>query len=72
MNRQCACLYPHELAAGLYAPLRIMLYENEAGTATFEYDRPSTLFGQHGNESVTAVAKELDQKIYDTLIKAAK
>jgi uncharacterized protein (DUF302 family) len=60
------------LAAGLYAPLRIMLYENEAGTATFEYDWPSTLFGQYGNESVTAVAKELDQKIYDTLIKAAK
>ena len=62
----------HELAAGLYAPLRIMLYENKAGTATFEYDRPSTLFGQYGNESVTAVAKELDQKIYDALIKAAK
>ena len=62
----------HELAAGLYAPLRIMLYENEAGTATFEYDLPSTLFGQYGNESVTAVAKELDQKISDALIKAAK
>jgi hypothetical protein len=62
----------HELAAGLYASLGIMLYENKTGTATFEYDRPSTLFGQHGNESVTAVAKELDQKIYDTLIKAAK
>jgi uncharacterized protein (DUF302 family) len=62
----------HELAAGLYAPLRIMLYENKAGTATFEYDRPSSLFGQYGNESVTAVAKELDQKIYDALIKAAK
>jgi uncharacterized protein (DUF302 family) len=62
----------HELAAGLYAPLRIMLYENKAGTATFEYDRPSTLFGQHGDERVTAVAKELDQKIYDALIKAAE
>ena len=62
----------HELAAGLYAPLRIMLYENKAGTATFEYDRPSTLFGQYGNEIVTAVAKELDQKISDALIKAAK
>jgi uncharacterized protein (DUF302 family) len=61
----------HELAAGLYAPLRIMLYENKAGTATFEYDRPSTLFGQYGNESVTAVAVELDQKIFDALIKAA-
>jgi uncharacterized protein (DUF302 family) len=62
----------HELAAGLYAPLRIMLYENEAGTATFEYDLPSSLFGQYGHESVTAVAKELDQKIYDALINAAK
>ena len=62
----------HELAAGLYAPLRIMLYENNLGTATFEYDRPSTLFGQYRNECVTAVAKELDQKIYDALIKAAK
>jgi uncharacterized protein (DUF302 family) len=62
----------HELAAGLYAPLRIMLYETKAGTATFEHDRPSTLFGQYGNEIVTAVAKELDQKISDALIKAAK
>ena len=62
----------HQLAAGLYAPLRIMLFENKAGTATFEYDRPSTLFGQYGDERVTAVAKELDQKIYDALIKAAK
>lgn len=62
----------HELAAGLYAPLRVMLYENKAGTATFEYDRPSTLFGQYGDERVTAVAKELDQKIHDALIKAAK
>ena len=62
----------HELAAGLYAPLRIMLYENEAGTATFEYDRPSSLFGQYGDDRVTAVAKDLDQKIYDALIDAAK
>ena len=62
----------HVLAAGLYAPLRIMLYENNAGTATFEYDRPSSLFGQYGIESVTAVAKELDQKIFVALLKAAR
>jgi hypothetical protein len=49
-----------------------MLYENKSGTATFEYDQPSTLFGQYGDERVTAVAKELDQKLYDALIKAAK
>ena len=62
----------HELAAGLYAPLRIMLYENKAGTTTFEYYKPSTLFGQYGDERVTTVAKDLDQKIYDALIKTAK
>lgn len=61
-----------ELAAGLYAPLRIMIYENKAGTATLEYDKPSSLFGQYGDERVTAVAKELDQQIYNALINAAK
>ena len=35
----------HQLPASLYAPLRVVLYENEAGCATFEYDRPSSLFG---------------------------
>jgi uncharacterized protein (DUF302 family) len=62
----------HKLAAGLYAPLRIMLYENEGGTATFEYDQPSTLFGQYGNAIVTSIAEQLDRKIYDALIKASK
>lgn len=61
----------HQLPAGLYAPLRIMLYENEAGTATLEYDRPSDLFGQFNDERVTSVAKHLDQQIYDCLVTAA-
>ncbi len=61
----------YQLAAGLYAPLRIMLYENDAGTATLEYDQPSSLFGQYGDERVTAVAKELDRAIYNVLIDAA-
>jgi uncharacterized protein (DUF302 family) len=61
-----------ELAAGLYAPLRIMLYENKAGTATLEYDRPSTLFGQYDDERVATVARDLDEKIYSALIKAAR
>lgn len=61
----------HELAAALYAPLRIVLYENRLGTATLEYDRPSTLFGQYDNDRVTEVSRELDRKIFDALIKAA-
>lgn len=69
VSTQMTC---HVLAAGLYAPLRVMLYENRAGIATFEYDRPSTLFRQYGDERVTAVAMALDQKIHDALIDAAK
>jgi len=53
----------HQLAASLYAPLRVVLYENEAGHAVFEYDRPSSLFGQFGDERVTAVARELDASL---------
>jgi uncharacterized protein (DUF302 family) len=61
----------HQLPAALYAPLRVLLYENEAGRATFEYDRPSSLFGQFGDQRVTAVARELDASIEAVLVKAA-
>jgi uncharacterized protein (DUF302 family) len=61
----------HQLPASLYAPLRVVLYENEAGRATFEYDRPSSLFGQFGDECVTAVARELDASLERVLVKAA-
>ena len=61
----------HQLPASLYAPLRVVLYENEAGRATFEYDRPSSLFGQFGDERVIAVARELDANLERVLIKAA-
>jgi uncharacterized protein (DUF302 family) len=62
----------HQLPAALYAPLRVVLYENGKGTATFEYDRPSTLFGQFGDEQVTAVARDLDAKIERALVKASE
>src|SRR6516165_2890683 len=59
----------HQLPASLYAPLRVLLYENEAGRAVFEYDRPSSLFGQFGDERVTAVGRELDASLERTLVK---
>ena len=61
----------HRMAAALYAPLRVLLYENEAGRAVFEYDRPSSLFGQFGDERVTAVGRELDAKLESVLVKTA-
>jgi hypothetical protein len=60
----------HRLPASLYAPLRVVLYENEAGHAVFEYDRPSSLFGQFGDERVTAVARELDATLERVLAQA--
>ena len=60
----------HQLPASLYAPLRVVLYENEAGHAVFEYDLPSSLFGQFGDERVAAVARELDTSLERVLAQA--
>jgi hypothetical protein len=62
----------HQLPAALYAPLRVLLYEDDSSQATFEYDRPSSLFGQFGDERVTAVARELDQAIERALLEASR
>jgi hypothetical protein len=48
-----------------------VLYETEAGHAVFEYDRPSSLLGQFGDQRVTAVARELDASLESLLFKAA-
>jgi uncharacterized protein (DUF302 family) len=53
----------HDIRAGLYAPLRVLVYEDEGGKTCVEYDRPSSLFGQFGNASVTEVATMLDRKL---------
>jgi hypothetical protein len=59
------------LAAGLYAPLRIVLYEDEQGRAIFEYDLPSSLFNQFGDEEVAKTGRELDEALRQVLMAAA-
>jgi Domain of unknown function DUF302 len=59
------------LPAALYAPLRVVLYEDEQGRAIFEYDRPSSLFGQFDDERVTQVGRELDDELQRALLDAA-
>jgi uncharacterized protein (DUF302 family) len=61
----------HVLAAALYAPLRVVLYEADEGRTVFEYDLPSTLFGQFGDERVTEVGRKLDRELETALVKAA-
>ena len=61
----------HRLAAGLYAPLRIVLYEDEQGRAFFEHDLPSSLFNQFGVEEVAKIGRELDEELKQALMAAA-
>ena len=59
------------LAAGLYAPVRIVLYELDDGRSRFEYDLPSSLFGQFGDEIITELARKLDIALVRALSSAA-
>jgi len=61
----------YRLAAGLYAPLRVIVYERDEGGSCIEYDLPSSVFGQFGDDRVTEVARELDVALARALSAAA-
>jgi len=61
----------HQLPAALYAPLRVVLFEDEQGRGIFEYDRPSSFFSQYGEEGVTEVGRYLDATLEAVLRNAA-
>jgi uncharacterized protein (DUF302 family) len=60
----------HDIRASLYAPLRVLIYENEEGKTCVEYDKPSSLFGQFGNDRISPTAAMLDKKL-EALVAAA-
>ena len=62
----------YRLAAALYAPLRVVLFEDERGRGVFEYDKPSSFFGQYGDDRVTEVGRYLDVALEAALRKAAE
>ncbi|WP_413742387.1 hypothetical protein ACL2XO_06000 [Sodalis sp. RH15] len=66
-----ATMTRHNLGAALYAPLRVALFETDGGETVFEYDKPSTLFSQLGNERVTEIGRYLDRELEAALLKAA-
>lgn len=61
----------HQLSAGLYAPIRVLLREDSDGVVAFEYDRPASVFGQFGDDQVDAVAQQLDYDLQAVLLSAA-
>lgn len=62
----------YDVRAALYAPLRIIVYEGEDGVVYAEYDLPSNLFGQFGNEAILNIAKGLDSSILEAILLSDK
>ena len=62
----------HDIRASLYAPLRVLIYENDEGKTCVEYDRPSSLFGQFGNDRIAPTAAMLDKKLEALVAEAFK
>ena len=60
----------HDVRVGLYAPARLLIYEDEEGKTCVEYDKPSSLFGQFGNANMTEVAVMVDRKLEQLLADA--
>ena len=58
------------LQAGLYAPLRILVYENASGIVMVEYDLPSSIFGTLNDDTITTIALSLDKKVSELIKKA--
>jgi uncharacterized protein (DUF302 family) len=62
----------YAIGASLYAPLRVLIYEADDGKTYIEYDKPSSLFGQFGDERVGRMAASLDQKLEDLAATATR
>ncbi|NRG16330.1 DUF302 domain-containing protein [Rhizobiales bacterium] len=61
------------IAAGIEAPIRFYVTENEDGTATLSYKTPSFVFSPYfdeGGEALVALAEELDG-VFETIAKNA-
>jgi uncharacterized protein (DUF302 family) len=61
----------HQISAGLYAPIRVLLREDSEGRVAFEYDRPVSVFGQFHDAEVDLVAQQLDRDLQAALEDAA-
>jgi uncharacterized protein (DUF302 family) len=59
-----------QIRAALYAPLRVLIYENSAGDTVAEYDQMSSLVQQHGDDEVSEAATQVDQQLLAVLRRA--
>lgn len=62
----------HDIRAGLYAPLRMFVYEADDLSTRIEFDQPSSLFGQFNNTDIKMVAESLDRKLANLVRKVER
>lgn len=58
-----ATMTQHDIAAGLFAPVSLLLFDTEDGGSTIIYDLPSSLMQAQKDKALLAAAKELDRKM---------
>ncbi|WP_059014360.1 hypothetical protein [Mycobacterium sp. M26] len=56
-------MFRRDRNALLYAPLRVLLFSDEAGAAVFGIDQPSTVFAGLGDSEIAATGILLDRKV---------
>ncbi|MEU0970435.1 DUF302 domain-containing protein [Streptomyces sp. NPDC005917] len=60
-------MYIHNPAVMLYAPLRTAISEDNEGATWFSIEQPSHHFSSFGDPAITAVGRELDNKVAQLL-----
>ena len=60
-------MFRHDAKALLYAPLRMLVYTDDDGNASFTMDQPGPAFGSLGIDAVSKVGEGLDRKVVNLL-----
>ena len=61
----------HAPEAALYAPLRLVVYENRAGNAVVAYERFTSQLAQYPHPEIAPVAQLVEQKLEELVAKAS-
>jgi uncharacterized protein (DUF302 family) len=56
-------MFRHDAKVLVYVPLRILIHDDGNGQAIFTLDQPSTVLAGLDNSEITAIGRELDQKV---------
>ena len=62
----------HAPEAALYAPLRLVVYENRAGNAVVAYERFTSQLAQYPNPEIPPVAQLVEQELEELVAKATR